>query len=378
MRGGVCRSLGSDPGRSGVGPGSDPRVQLSLTPGCVRGTCDASDSDRLRRSPGSGQRFSTCGASHALKILLRARAVGFADQSRKRRVELVGACDLEVVPVAARAERLDFDEPRVWRQSPLQDEPDAQVRFPDGRARKTHAHHEHHPRFLRDHRRSPTGPDDRPELPKQLEDVRLALREQRTERESATRVRHVRRDELRPAFRTRPERRQPCAHHHPSCRTTSSSAAPVSISAAMTSRPAAKLCVASLTAPSRYGPTNPPVLPTELINAIAAAAPIPRAAPVAIAHNGPKIEARPIIAIDSAVTDAIVPTATVVDARPMALTTAPAATCHRRSPVRSECRPASTIATAPAAYGIAVSRPTMASLLADAVLMICGIQNPTP
>src|SRR5262245_55786854 len=131
-------------------------------------------------------------------------------------------------------------------------------------------------------------------------------------------------------------------------------------------------------APSRYGPTNPPVLPTALISAIDAAPPTPRTAAVASAQKGPNIEARPSIAIDSDATDDTTPLACVLRTRPVALTSAAIEVCQRRSPVRSEWRPTTTIAIAPAAYGMAVSAPTSALPAPDAVLIICGSQNPMP
>jgi hypothetical protein len=41
-------------------------------------------------------------------------------------------------------------------------------------------------------------------------------------------------------------------------------------------------------------------------------------------------------------------------------------------------RPTITIAIAPAAYGTALSRPTMKSLEPEAVLSICGRKKPMP
>src|SRR4051794_16525786 len=106
--------------------------------------------------------------------------------------------------------------------------------------------------------------------------------------------------------------------------------------AAIAKSPIVKLRVVSLIAPSRYGPTNPPVLPTELISAIDAAAPMPAIVEAASAQNGPNIDASPAIAIDSVAIDHTVPLESVDSASPAALTTAATATCHRRSRVRSE------------------------------------------
>src|SRR5207302_9995544 len=130
-------------------------------------------------------------------------------------------------------------------------------------------------------------------------------------------------------------------------RTKSTRTPPVSISAAMARNPYAKLCVASLIAPSRYGPTKPPVLPTELTSAIEPAAATPRIIDVASAQNGPKTAARPIMASDNEATSASGPVPTAASTRPTAPTAAAIAMCHRRSPARSECHPASTTAMAP-------------------------------
>src|SRR5262249_46583406 len=91
----------------------------------------------------------------------------------------------------------------------------------------------------------------------------------------------------------------PTAEHIPSgiptnghfSRTSRTTEPPNTRIMAIDTRPAAKLCVASLMAPSRYGPTKPPVLPTEFTSAIAAAAPTPRIDEVASAQNGPYIDA---------------------------------------------------------------------------------------
>src|SRR6267142_4120803 len=99
-------------------------------------------------------------------------------------------------------------------------------------------------------------------------------------------------------------------------RTVSTSAAPAASIAAMTNSATEKLCVASVIAPSMYGPTKPPVFPTELTSAIDAAAPTPPIVDVVSAQKGPNIDARPSMAIDSVTTDQAMP----VDA---ALSTSP-------------------------------------------------------
>src|SRR4029079_1587083 len=64
-------------------------------------------------------------------------------------------------------------------------------------------------------------------------------------------------------------------------------------------RPMARLCVRSLTSPPKYGPTNPPMLPTELMSAMPASAPVPCTNAELSDQIGPKIDASPIIAIVS-------------------------------------------------------------------------------
>src|SRR5262249_13857936 len=141
-------------------------------------------------------------------------------------------------------------------------------------------------------------------------------------------------------------------------RTPRASAPPVTRMPAIANRPAAKLCVASLIAPSRYGPTKPPVFPPELISAIDAAAPTPATSDVASAQNGPNIDARLATATVSVATVQTTPDDSVLADSAAAHNAAGTAKCQRRSPLRSDRRPTSTIATAPAAYGIALSSPT--------------------
>ena len=72
-----------------------------------------------------------------------------------------------------------------------------------------------------------------------------------------------------------------------------------------------------------------------------------------------------------------VATATTID--PAAAVRQQTATCHRRSPVRSECRPISTMVTAPARYGVAPHVPIAASLNRGAVeRIIVGVKYDSP
>jgi hypothetical protein len=122
-------------------------------------------------------RFSPRGPADSLKILLRAGVVGFAEQCGHRRVELAGALNSEVVSMAAGAERLGFDQPGVGGQQALENEPDPKIRFSDSHVDEAHAHHEHHARFLRDHRRRSAALHHSPQPLEQPKDMRLAFRE---------------------------------------------------------------------------------------------------------------------------------------------------------------------------------------------------------
>src|SRR5438874_9947599 len=66
----------------------------------------------------------------------------------------------------------------------------------------------------------------------------------------------------------------------------------------------AKLSVRLLTIPTRYGPRNPPRLPTELISAMPAAAPVPLRNSDDIAQNGPSVPQIPTAAKESAASSA--------------------------------------------------------------------------
>ena len=107
-----------------------------------------------------------------------------------------------------------------------------------------------------------------------------------------------------------------------------------------------------------------------------AAAPMPPRNDVANAQNGPSIDARPSIAIDSVVMANAVPCTNPVSANAAPPIIAVSAICQRRSPVRSEWRPMTTIPTAATAYGIALSQPMAKSPAPDALRTICGSQKP--
>ena len=103
------------------------------------------------------------------------------------------------------------------------------------------------------------------------------------------------------------------------------------------------------------GPTKPPRLPIELISAMPAAADRPPSSCGGIAQKTAASDRNPICAMVKPNTRihgyGCEATAT---SRPTAVTAAHAATCNRRSPVRSECRPTTTIATNAATNGSAV------------------------
>src|ERR1700757_114499 len=125
--------------------------------------------------------------------------------------------------------------------------------------------------------------------------------------------------------------------------------APLIASAAATTRSPPRNCPVEVrTSPMMYGPKNPPRFPTELMNAIPAAAVVADRSVVGIAQNGPIIEKTPTTATLTNATaiarDAVPP------ASPMAIAPARAGTavCQRRSPERSELNPTNTIVIAAA------------------------------
>src|SRR5437016_5313763 len=103
----------------------------------------------------------------------------------------------------------------------------------------------------------------------------------------------------------------------------------------------------SLSAPTEYGPANPPRFPTELIRAMPPAAAVPLRKDVGSAQNGPSIHQIP-----NAVRDAAISVHTHewkntdMTVKPMAAAKAGMAACHRRSLVWSEWWPQITMLTA--------------------------------
>ena len=105
--------------------------------------------------------------------------------------------------------------------------------------------------------------------------------------------------------------------------------------AASTIRPPSVEPVASLTRPTRYGPTKPPMLPIELIIAMPAAAAAPLSRAAGIVQKTPWTPSRKNRPTASAGIAATGPT-TVLATNATAASARQAATTRLRSPVRSE------------------------------------------
>src|SRR5882672_10630934 len=102
-----------------------------------------------------------------------------------------------------------------------------------------------------------------------------------------------------------------------------------------------------------YGPTNPPRLPIELINAMLAAAAVPVRKIVGSAQNGGGNEYNAMVAIENAP----MASARWFPAHTLIASATPTsrigmAACHRRSPVLSECHAEISIAGMAASQGI--------------------------
>ena len=137
--------------------------------------------------------------------------------------------------------------------------------------------------------------------------------------------------------------------------------------------------VASRIAPRTNGLKYPDRLPTELIQAMPAAAALPERIAVGSAQNVVIVDIMPAVA-------------TVRQARPghpdrlgrpesanaTAATAAPTAMCQRRSCRRSELAPTRTAVIAAAPQGIAETRPMRHGSGVIVSRMICGSQKVTP
>src|SRR5580765_1169091 len=108
-----------------------------------------------------------------------------------------------------------------------------------------------------------------------------------------------------------------------------------------------------------YGPTNPPRLPAELINAIAAAAAGPLRNAVGSAQNGDGNEYSAIVATENApIARAICLPAAILSDRATPTMNSGTAAWRRRSPVRSECDAMTSIAGIAQSHGIPDRRIT--------------------
>src|SRR3989441_12335042 len=125
----------------------------------ITGNRRATLSEIVSRGRSSGQVlsanarfFPTNGLPAPLEMLLRAGGVRLADPAEHRLVELIGAIDAEVVPVAVRAERLDLLDAWIGGRLLLGDQTDAETCFSGSGAPGTPPHPEHDRRPLGDHR----------------------------------------------------------------------------------------------------------------------------------------------------------------------------------------------------------------------------------
>src|SRR3984893_2282783 len=146
--------------------------------------------------------------------------------------------------------------------------------------------------------------------------------------------------------------------------------------AATKNNPPWKLPVISLIQPIIAGPTKPPRLPIELMVAIPAAAAEPDRNMVGMLHSGGLAALMPMLTRVSAATTDTTEVAAPASIRPAEAAMQAATTCHVRSPVRSEWRAQSTMATTATVGGMALSSPTCMVERPNS-LMICGAQMPS-
>src|SRR5207245_2957847 len=126
------------------------------------------------------------------------------------------------------------------------------------------------------------------------------------------------------------------------------------------------------------GPANPPRLPTALMSAMPLAAPVPRRNAVGSGQNGGVALYMPTAAMQSAANETAGAPASALAVSPAAAVHADAATCQRRSPVRSECAATVTIPIAAATNGRALNNPTPRSDDPDKLFTICGRKKLNP
>ena len=133
---------------------------------------------------------------------------------------------------------------------------------------------------------------------------------------------------------------------------TSAIPAPASMVTASTSCPAAKLPVAFSSQLISGDENAPPVLAIVLISAMPPTAPMPLMNEVDSDQNGPIMLIIPTWAIVRASRTSQGDCRVALSHQPAAASRAKSARCHRRSPVRSECRPIRNMAMAVATFGI--------------------------
>src|ERR1700761_5243498 len=102
-----------------------------------------------------------------------------------------------------------------------------------------------------------------------------------------------------------------------------------------------------LAQPTAVGPKKPPRLPIELIQAMPDAAAVPVRIIEGNVQNGPLLPYRPIVAIDMPTKAHAVPIVLPAMTRPIAATTQAQNRFQRRSPMRSEIQPQTSMLIAP-------------------------------
>src|ERR1039457_630515 len=139
------------------------------------------------------------------------------------------------------------------------------------------------------------------------------------------------------------------------------------------------LCVASRMNPTTAGPTKPARFPTELIQAIPAAAATPERSEVGSDQNSDIVHMIPMVANVSATNPAMPGIPGIAEMLNATACSKPAsAMCQRRSPVLSEWWPTTIMTIAEAPQGITDSQPMVSGSLVRVSLMTCGSEKPSP
>ena len=124
---------------------------------------------------------------------------------------------------------------------------------------------------------------------------------------------------------------------------------------------------------------KPARLPSELMSAMPAAAPVPARKAVGKLQNSGSVVRMPIVpSVSAAIASVVLVCQTAESTSPIAPATAGMAMCQRRSRVRSALRATRIMAMTAAPYGIAVSRPTEKGSATPVCLMSVGSQKLTP